>query len=168
MVGRTTPWSYTAAVVPVLLGASIAAFDGVFQLWPLLLALIARLQSRRHQPDERLFRLPQGGRRAGHAEPGGSIVLVSLRPGSLHGRLLAFGIGIAIGLYLVSITDRSSSGLVVFSVLVASSTRRGLSRWRTWLGRGGGLYLHGPVMVIGSYYVQAQTVTLPVVLLHYL
>ena len=41
--GAIRPWSYTAAIIPVTLGASIAAYDSVLNPWLLVLTLIGSI-----------------------------------------------------------------------------------------------------------------------------
>jgi 1,4-dihydroxy-2-naphthoate octaprenyltransferase len=165
--GAVRPWSYTAAVIPVLLGASIAAYDGVFSAWPVLLALIGSIaiQGGTNLMND-YFDYRKGADTPGTLSLGGSIVRGDLTPRQVFmGGMLAFGIGIAIGLYLVSLTGPFIFWLGLLSVAAGFFYTAGpFALAYVGLGEVAVFIFMGPVMVIGSYYVQAQTVTLPVVL----
>jgi 1,4-dihydroxy-2-naphthoate octaprenyltransferase len=165
--GAVRPWSYTAAVIPVLLGASIAAYDGVFRPWPVLLALVGSIaiQGGTNLMND-YFDYRKGADTPGTLSLGGSIVRGDLTPRQVFmGGMLAFGIGIAVGLYLVSLTGPFIFWLGLLSVAAGFFYTAGpFALAYVGLGEVAVFIFMGPVMVIGSYYVQAQTVTLPVVL----
>ncbi len=161
------PWSYTAAVIPVLLGAAIAAYDGYFNPWLMLLALIgsiaiqagANLVNEYYDDQKGLDKVQTIG--IGGAIQRGELAAWHV----LAAGMLAFAIGAAIGLYLVTVAGPFIFWLGVISVAVAFFYTAG--PWAlAYMGLGeiAVFIFMGPVIVIGSYYVQAQQVTLPVVL----
>lgn len=165
--GAIRPWSYTAAIIPIFLGAAIAAYDGVFQFWPVLLALLGSIAI---QVGTNLFNdyfdYRKGADVPGTLSLGGSIVRGDLAPRQvLAGGILAFAIGSAIGIYLAVISGPFIFWLGLFSVAVGVFYTAGpFALAYIGLGEVAVFIFMGPVMVIGSYYVQAQTVTWPVVL----
>lgn len=161
------PWSYTASLVPVALGASIAAYDGVFDWWLFVLTLVGSIaiQAGTNLTNEYYDDL-KGIDKVQVYGIGGAI-----QKGDLPARqvlivgLLAFALGSAIGLYLVSVAGWFIFWLGVFSVLTGYLYTAGpYPLAYHGLGEMAVFVFMGPVMVIGSYYVQAHAVTLPVVL----
>ncbi|HYP38986.1 MAG TPA: 1,4-dihydroxy-2-naphthoate octaprenyltransferase, partial [Chloroflexia bacterium] len=112
------------------------------------------------------FDYRKGADTPGTLSLGGSIVRGDLTPRQVFmGGMLAFGIGIAVGLYLVSLTGPFIFWLGLLSVAAGFFYTAGpFALAYVGLGEVAVFIFMGPVMVIGSYYVQAQTVTLPVVL----
>jgi 1,4-dihydroxy-2-naphthoate octaprenyltransferase len=165
--GAVRPWSYTAAVIPVLLGAAIAANDRVFNGWTVSLALIGSIaiQMGTNLTND-YFDFRKGADTPKSLGTGGSLLRGDLTPRQvLMGSILSFDVGIAIGLYLVSVTGPFIFWLGLFSVAVGFFYTAGpFALAYVGLGEVAVFIFMGPVMVIGSYYVQAQTVTLPVVL----
>jgi len=165
--GAVRPWSYTAAVIPVLLGAAIAAYDRVFNGWTVLLALIGSIaiQMGTNLTND-YYDFRKGADSSTSLGTGGSLLRGDLTPRQVFiGGILAFGVGIAIGLYLVSLTGPFIFWLGLFSVAVGFFYTAGpFALAYVGLGEVAVFIFMGPVMVIGSYYVQAQTVTWPVVL----
>jgi 1,4-dihydroxy-2-naphthoate octaprenyltransferase len=161
------PWSYTAAVVPVALGAAIAAYDGAFSPWLFALTLIGSIaiQAGTNLVNE-YYDDVKGIDRVQSVGIGGAI-----QRGDLAARqvlivgLACFALGSAIGLYLVSVTGPFIFWLGLFSVLTGYFYTAGpFALAYVGLGEVAVFVFMGPVMVVGAYYVQAQTVTLPVVL----
>ncbi|HKP52724.1 MAG TPA: 1,4-dihydroxy-2-naphthoate octaprenyltransferase [Chloroflexia bacterium] len=165
--GAIRPWSYTAAVIPVLLGAAIAAYYRVFNGWTVLLALIGSIaiQMGTNLTND-YYDFRKGADSPNSLGTGGSLLRGDLTPTQVFiGGILAFGVGIAIGLYLVSLTGPFIFWLGLFSVAVGFFYTAGpFALAYVGLGEVAVFIFMGPVMVIGSYYVQAQTVTWPVVL----
>lgn len=161
------PWSYTAAVIPVLLGAVIAAYDGYFNPWLLLLVLIGsiaiqlgtNLVNEYYDDVKGLDKVQVFG-------IGGKIQSGDLSARSvLIAGILAFAVGSVIGLYLVSVTGPFIFWLGLASVLTGFFYTAGpFALAYIAMGEIAVFIFMGPVIVIGSYYVQAQTVTLPVFL----
>jgi 1,4-dihydroxy-2-naphthoate octaprenyltransferase len=161
------PWSYTAAVIPVLLGASIAAYQGFVDLWLLALALIGSvaIQAGTNLVNE-YYDDRKGIDKAQPFGTGGALQRGELQPQHvLAAGIAAFAIGSAIGLYLVSMTGPFIFWLGLFSVLAGFFYTAGpFALAYVGLGELAVFIFMGPVMVVGSYYLQARTVTLPVVL----
>jgi 1,4-dihydroxy-2-naphthoate octaprenyltransferase len=161
------PWSYTAAVIPVLLGASIAAYDGQLSLWLLLLTLIGSIaiQAGTNLINE-YYDDVKGIDKVQVYGIGGAI-----QRGELHAwqvlvaGLAAFALGAGIGLYLVSVAGPFIFWLGLASILVGFFYTAGpFALAYIGMGEIAVFLFMGPVIVIGSYYVQAQAVTWPVVL----
>lgn len=161
------PWSYTAAIIPVALGGVIAAYEGKVDLVLLGLALIGSVAIQlgtNLMNDYYDFR--KGADTKDTFSLGGTIVRGDLTPRQVFmGGALAFLVGIAIGLYLVTQAGTFILWLGLFSVLVGFFYTAGpFALAYVGLGEVAVFIFMGPVMVIGSYYLQAHRVTLPVVL----
>lgn len=165
--GAIRPWSYTAAIIPVALGGAIAAYDDKFNALLFALALIGSIviQGGTNLVND-YFDYRKGADSAQSLGTGGSLIRGDLTPRQvLIGGMVAFGVGIAIGLYIVTVTGPFIFWLGLFSVLVGFFYTAGpFALAYVGLGEIAVFIFMGPVMVIGSYYVQAHTVTLPVVL----
>ena len=156
------PWSYTAAVIPVVLGAVIAAYDGYFDAWLLLLVIAGsvaiqmgtNLSNDYYDDRKGIDKVQVFG-------IGGAIARGELAAWKvLAAGLLAFGVGSAIGLYLVAVAGPFIFWLGLVSVLVGFFYTAGpFALAYIGLGEIAVFIFMGPVMVIGSYYVQARTVT---------
>lgn len=161
------PWSYTAAVIPVVLGTVIAAYDGTFDPWLFVLALIGSIaiQAGTNLMNE-YYDDKKGIDKVQVLGIGGAIQRGELKAWQvLAAGLTAFGIGSVIGLYLVSVTGPFIFWLGLVSVLVGYFYTAGpFALAYVGLGEIAVFIFMGPVMVIGAYYVQVQAITLPVVL----
>lgn len=165
--GAVRPWSYTAAVIPVLLGANIAAYDSVVNLWLLALVLIGSIAIQLGTNLINDYYDYRKGTDGPHSlGTGGSLLRGDLTPRQvLVGGLLAFAVGSAIGLYLVSVTGPFIFWLGLFSVITGFLYTAGpFALAYVGLGEVAVFIFMGPVIVIGSYYVQAGKVTWPVLL----
>ncbi|MDQ3929035.1 MAG: 1,4-dihydroxy-2-naphthoate octaprenyltransferase [Chloroflexota bacterium] len=161
------PWSYTAAVIPVALGGIIAAQQGPINLVLLGLALLGSIaiQLGTNLMND-YYDYRKGADIAGTLSLGGSILRGDLSPRQVFmGGALSFGVGIAIGLYLVTQAGTFILWLGLFSVLVGFFYTAGpFALAYVGLGEVAVFIFMGPVMVVGSYYLQRHEVTLPVVL----
>jgi 1,4-dihydroxy-2-naphthoate octaprenyltransferase len=161
------PWSYTAAVIPVALGGIIAAQRGPIDLLVLGLALLGSIaiQLGTNLMND-YFDYRKGADVPGTLSLGGSILRGDLTPRQVFtGGVLAFGVGIGIGLYLVTVAGPFILWLGLFSVLVGFFYTAGpFALAYVGLGELAVFIFMGPVMVVGSYYLQRHEVTLPVVL----
>lgn len=161
------PWSYTAAIVPVALGANIALYDGALNLRLLALALVGSvaIQAGANLVND-YYDYRKGADSPRSLGATGPLLRGDLAPRQvLVGGLVAFAIGSAIGLYLVSVAGPFIFWLGLFSVLVGFFYTAGpFALAYVGLGEVAVFLFMGPVMVIGSYYLQTHAVTLPVVL----
>lgn len=163
------PWSYTAAIIPVALGASIAAYErsGALDWWLLVLTIVGSvaIQAGTNLVND-YFDYKKGADGPASLGIGGAIQRGELRPTQvLWGGIAAFSLGAAIGLYLVSVTGPFIFWLGLASVAIGFFYTAGpFALAYVGLGEIAVFFFMGPVMVVGSYYVQTQTVTLPVVL----
>jgi 1,4-dihydroxy-2-naphthoate octaprenyltransferase len=161
------PWSYTAAVIPVMLGASIAAYQGRFDPWLLVLTLIGSIaiQAGTNLINE-YYDDVKGIDKVQVYGIGGAIQRGELAAWQvLAAGIFAFALGSLIGLYLVSVAGQFIFWLGLFSVLVGFFYTAGpFALAYVGLGEVAVFIFMGPVIVIGSYYVQAQQLSLPVVL----
>src|SRR5207237_10396718 len=110
------------------------------------------------------FDYRKGADRSTSLGTGGSLLRGDLTPRQvLVGGLLSFGVGIAIGLYLVSLTGPFIFWLGLFSVAVGFFYTAGAFALDfLGLGEVAVFIFMVPVMVIGTDYVPAQSVTWPV------
>jgi len=161
------PWSYTAAVIPVALGAAIAANEGKLDWWLLFLTLIGSIliQAGTNLANE-YYDDRKGLDKIQHYGISGALKRGDLRPNQvLIAALICFAIGSAIGLYLVSVAGQFILWLGLLSVATGWFYTAGpFALAYVGLGEIAVFIFMGPVMVVGSYYVQARAVTLPVVL----
>jgi 1,4-dihydroxy-2-naphthoate octaprenyltransferase len=161
------PWSYTAAVIPVALGGIIAAQQGPIDLVLLGLALLGSIaiQLGTNLMND-YYDYRKGADVPGTLSLGGSILRGELSPRQVFtGGMLSFGLGIGIGLYLVTVAGPFILWLGLFSVLAGFFYTAGpFALAYVGLGEVAVFIFMGPVMVVGSYYLQRHEVTLPVVL----
>lgn len=153
------PWSFSASLIPVLLGAMIAAYDGHFNLWLFTLTLIGSLTI---HAGTNLINDYYDYRKGADTEQslgvGGAIQRGLLTPRQVFwGGIVAFALGSVIGLYLVSVSGPFILALGVLSVLAGFFYTAGPAAF-AYIGLGEVIVFlfMGPIMVIGSYYVQAQ------------
>lgn len=161
------PWSYTAALIPVALGASIAAYNGQWSFWLFVLTLLGSvaIQAGTNLINEYYDDI-KGIDKVQVFGIGGAI-----QRGELQARhvlvagIASFVIGSAIGLYLVSVAGPFILWIGILSVLTGYFYTAGpFPLAYNALGEIAVFIFMGPIMVIGSYYVQTQSVSLPVVL----
>ncbi len=161
------PWSFSASLIPVLLGAMVAAYDGHFNLWLFALTLIGSLAI--HAGTNLIndyYDYRKGADTERSLGVGGAIQKRLLTPMQVFwGGIAAFALGSVIGLYLVSVTGPFILVLGVLSVLAGFFYTAGPAAF-AYIGLGEVIVFifMGPVMVIGAYYVQAQTLNWQVLL----
>jgi len=161
------PWSYTASVIPVSLGAAIAANAGPLNWWLLALALVGSIAIHagtnlvnEYYDDRKGLDKVQVLGIGGHIQKGNLQAWQVLAAG-----VGAFALGSAIGLYLVSVSGSFIFWLGLASVLVGFFYTAGpFALAYVGLGEVAVFIFMGPVMVIGSYYLQRQAVPVPVLL----
>ncbi|MCS7056057.1 MAG: 1,4-dihydroxy-2-naphthoate octaprenyltransferase [Thermoflexales bacterium] len=164
----TRPFSFTASVVPVTLGAVLAAYDGHFDLWLFVLALVGSvlIHAGTNLAND-YYDWKKGADTPESLGPNRALQEGMLTPRQVFiGALVCFGVGSLIGLYLVAERGIFILLLGVLSVLAGWFYTAGPKAF-AYIGLGEIVVFifMGPVMVIGSYYVQAQAAPLHVVLL---
>lgn len=163
----TRPFSFTASVVPVVLGAVLAAYQGYFSAWLFALTLIGSvlIHAGTNLAND-YYDWKKGADTKESLGPNRALQEGMLTPQQvLIGAIVCFSVGSAIGLYLVAERGVFILLLGVFSVLAGWFYTAG-PRAFAYVGLGEVVVFlfMGPIMVIGSYYVQAQQVTWPVVM----
>ena len=165
----TRPFSFTASVTPVALGAALAAWDGKFNLLIFGLVLVGSVAI--HAGTNLIndyYDWRKGTDTAESLGPNRPLKekLVTPRQVLIAG-LLCFALGGGIGLYLVA----ARGGLFilvigVLSVLAGYFYTAGPAAF-AYIGLGEVIVFifMGPIMVVGSYFMLAQDVPLRVVLL---
>ena len=161
------PWSFTASLVPVLLGACIAASESTLDIGLLALTLLGAVAI--HAGTNLVndyYDHRKGGDAAQALGIGGAIQRGELTPRQvLLGGLACFGVGSAIGLYLVSVAGPFIFWLGLASVLVAFFYTAGpFALAYVGLGEVAVFLFMGPAIVVGTYFVQTQQVGPGVVL----
>lgn len=157
------PFSFTASIVPVLLGAAIAGTQGIFNPGLLLLTLIAGVAL---QGSANLFS-DYFDFRGGYDTPeshGSSGVLIRgiLQPSEIFlGGLVLVALAAIIGVYLAAVRGSVIAVLGAIGALGALfySGPPLAYKYRA-LGDPMIFLLFGPLMVLGAYYVQAQAIEL--------
>jgi 1,4-dihydroxy-2-naphthoate octaprenyltransferase len=163
----TRPFSFTASVVPVVLGAVLAAYQGFFSAWLFALTLIGSvlIHAGTNLAND-YYDWKKGADTKESLGPNRALQEGMLTPRQvLIGAVVCFAVGSAIGLYLVAESGIFILLLGVLSVLAGWFYTAG-PRAFAYVGLGEVVVFvfMGPIMVIGSYYVQAQQVTWPVVM----
>ncbi|MCS6848957.1 MAG: 1,4-dihydroxy-2-naphthoate octaprenyltransferase [Anaerolineae bacterium] len=164
----TRPFSFTASVVPVTLGAVLAAYDGYFDLWLFALTLIGSvlIHAGTNLAND-YYDWKKGADTPESLGPNRALQEGMLTPQQVFiGALVCFGVGSLIGLYLVAARGVFILMLGILSVLAGWFYTAGPKAF-AYIGLGEIVVFifMGPVMVIGSYYVQVQAAPLHVVLL---
>lgn len=161
------PWSFGAGIVPVSLGAILAAYEGTFNLWLFALTIIGSVAIHagtnliNDYYDHRKGADTEKSLGIGHAIQQG---LLTPRQVFVEG-LAAFALGSVIGLYLVSVSGPFILILGVFSVLAGFFYTAGPAALAyIGLGEITVFIFMGPVMVLGSYYVQARSISASAIL----
>ncbi len=160
---------FSATVVPVLLGAALARWEGAFHLGYLLLTLLGALAVHAGLNMGNDYYDHLSGNDAAHPAPtafgGGSRViqegLLSPRQILMYA-CIAYALGIAIGLYLAA--TRGILVLIFGMVgVVLAHSNNGPPLRLSYRGHGLGELAvgagFGPLMVLGTYYVQTQRVS---------
>ncbi len=164
----TRPFSFTASLVPVTLGAVLAAYDGYFDLWLFALTLVGSvlIHAGTNLAND-YFDWKKGADTPESLGPNRALQEGMLTPQQVFvGALVCFGVGSLIGLYLVAVRGVFILMLGILSVLAGWFYTAGPKAF-AYIGLGEIVVFvfMGPVMVIGSYYVQAQAAPLHGVLL---
>lgn len=160
------PWSYTAAVVPVLLGAAVAAHEVTLNWLLLVLALVAStaIQGGTNLMND-YYDYKKGTDTPAVKGTGGALLRGDMTPEQIfRAGIIAFALGSAIGLYLVYATGPFIFWLGLCSVAVGYFYTAGpFALAYVGLGELAVFIFMGPVMVLGSYYLQQPVIALPVI-----
>lgn len=152
------PFSFTASVIPVLVG-SLLGFDERVRVLPFLLALVGSVAI--HAGTNLVndyYDHVKGADGPDSLGPSGVIQRGDLSPRSvLIGGIVCFALGSAIGLVLVAMTSVELLWLGLASVLAGFLyTGAPVSLAYIGLGEVTVFVFMGPVMVLGSYFVQTE------------
>ncbi|MGI8927161.1 MAG: 1,4-dihydroxy-2-naphthoate octaprenyltransferase [Tepidiformaceae bacterium] len=153
------PFSFTASVVPVVIGTLIAA-EGVFSWWKALLALVGAVAI--HAGTNFVndyFDHTKGADSAESLGPAGFIQRGFVPPRAvLAAGLLSFAAGAALGLVLCAATEWSLLWLGLASVLAGFLyTGAPVHLAYIALGELTVFVFMGPVIVLGAYFVQTES-----------
>jgi 1,4-dihydroxy-2-naphthoate octaprenyltransferase len=162
-VQAVRPFSFTASIVPVLLGSAVAATQGIFNPGLFLLTLIGAvaIQGAANLFSD-YFDYRDGYDSADSAGSSGVLVHGILQPSEVFLAGLALtGVVAAIGLYLTALRGTPVLVLGVLGVLGAYFySGRPIAYKYRGLGDPAIFLLFGPLMVLGAYYVQARAIEL--------
>ena len=158
------PFTLSAAVVPVLVGSTLAVQSGVFHPLLFILVLIGSVlvQCGANLTDEYADHDADTAQHKVQA-PYKVIARGLLTPDAVfRGAMTCFGLAALIGAYLVTQTGWPLAIVCLASVGIAYGYSAGpLPLGNVALGEPLVFIFMGPVMVLGSFYVQTQTVTWP-------
>jgi len=155
------PFSLSAALVPVIVGSTLATQYGMFDGFLFLLVLLGSLlvQCGTNLTDEYADHHAGSGTEHKVQAPYKVIALGLLTPAAVRrGAMTCFGLAGLIGVYLVARTGWPLALICLASVGVAYGYSAGpLPLGHVGLGEPLVFVFMGPVMVLGSFYVQTQT-----------
>ena len=162
------PHTLTAAVMPVLIGTSIAYSDGSFDL-PLFAAMMTAsvlIQAAVNMFNE-YFDYKRGLDSIESVGIGGVIVRNELEEKTVLRTAIAFfSVSVILGVYICSRTSWWIAGVGSVAMAVGYFYSAGRSPLAyTALGETAAGIFMGPVIVLIAYFIQRRTLTLPVVLL---
>ncbi|MFM2309409.1 MAG: 1,4-dihydroxy-2-naphthoate octaprenyltransferase [Chloroflexota bacterium] len=164
--GAVRPWSYTAAIIPVLLGGAIAAQEGGLNWLWLALALIGSIaiQGGTNLMND-YYDYKKGTDTPAVKGTGGALLRGEMTPQQIFwAGILAFAVGSAIGLYFVYETGPFIFWLGLCSVAVGYFYTAGpFALAYVGLGEIAVFIFMGPVMVLGSYYLQQPVIAWPAI-----
>jgi 1,4-dihydroxy-2-naphthoate octaprenyltransferase len=164
----TRPFSFTASVTPVLLGTVIAAYDGAFNFVIFALTIVGAvaIHAATNMVNDYYDHI-KGVDSPQSLGPSGVIQQGLMSPRQmLLGGIALFALGSAIGLYLTWISGPFILVLGILSVAAGFFYTAGPAALAyVGLGELTVFLFMGPVMVLGSYYVQARNADLRVFLL---
>ncbi|HYN88942.1 MAG TPA: 1,4-dihydroxy-2-naphthoate octaprenyltransferase, partial [Ardenticatenaceae bacterium] len=162
------PFSFTASVTPVTLGAVLAGYDGAWSWLYFLVTLAGAVAI--HAGTNLIndyYDWKKGTDTAESLGPNRALQEGMLTPRQVFwGGVILFAFGSLVGLYLVATRGLFILWLGIFSVLAGWFYTAGPAAF-AYIGLGEVVVFlfMGPVMVLGSYFVMARTAPLHVVLL---
>lgn len=162
------PFSFTASVTPVTLGAVVAAYDGAWNWWYFLVTVVGAVSI--HAGTNLIndyYDWKKGTDTEESLGPNRPLKEGILTPHQVFwGGVFFFLFGSSIGLYLVATRGLFILWLGIFSVLAGWFYTAGPFAFAyTGLGEVVVFLFMGPVIVLGSYFVLAQETPLHVILL---
>lgn len=167
-VRASRPFSFTATLIPIGLGAALAGVAGSFHLGLFLLTLLGSIliHAGANMANDYYDHLA-GVDKPDSLGPSGVIQLGLLTPATLlRGTIVCFGLGSAIGLALVALAGWEILWLGLIGVPLAFFyTGKPFALGYKGLGELIVLIFMGPVMVLGSYFVQVRRFELTPLLL---
>jgi 1,4-dihydroxy-2-naphthoate octaprenyltransferase len=157
----TRPFSFTASITPVVLGSVWAAYDGYWSWTLFAITLVGSVAI--HAGTNLIndyYDWKKGADTPESLGPNRALKEGYITPRQVFwGGILCFILGSALGLYLVATRGMFILYLGIFSVLAGWFYTAGPVAFAyTGLGEVVVFIFMGPVMVLGSYYVQAQQV----------
>lgn len=157
------PFTLSAALVPVVVGTLLATQETALHGWRFLWVVLGSVlvQCGTNLTDEYADHRPGRGAEHKVQAPYKVIALGLLTPAAVRrGAMVCFGVAGLIGVYLVLCTGWPLAVLCLASLAVAYGYSAGpLPLGDLALGEALVFVFMGPVMVIGSFYVQAQTLS---------
>ena len=161
-IRASRPFTLPGAIAPVLVGTALAFSQGKGNFWLFLLVLIASLliQTATNLVDEYSdHSRPEGKKKL--LAPYKVIALGLLSSAAVkRGAMTCFGIATAIGIYLIVHSGWPILVLCVASIAVAYFYSAGtIPLGKMGLGQPLVFVFMGPVMVMGSYFVQTKSFT---------
>ena len=162
----TRPFSFTASVTPVVLGSVLAAYDGYWNwlLFAITLAGSVAIHAGTNLIND-YYDWKKGTDTPETLGPNRALTEGMIVPDQVfRGGVIFFAVGSLLGLYLVATRGLFILYLGIFSVLAGWFYTAGPAAFAyTGLGEVVVFIFMGPVMVLGSYFVQTQQVATEVI-----
>ncbi len=162
-IEATRPFSFTASMTPVLIGSVLGAIDGVFSWGRFFLALFGSLFIHIGTNLINDYYDHQSGVDTLESKSGSQVIQRSLLPAEqiYWGGIATFVVGSLFGLVLVGLCGWPVLALGILSVLAGYFyTANPLSLAYIALGEATVFIFMGPVIIMGTYYVQRETFAL--------
>jgi 1,4-dihydroxy-2-naphthoate polyprenyltransferase len=162
-IRASRPFTLPGAIAPVVVGTALAFSEGKGNFWLFLLVLMASLliQIATNLVDEYSDHArPEGGKKL--LAPYKVIALGLLSPAAVkRGAIVCFAVATGIGIYLIIHSGWPVLVICLASIAVAYFYSAGtIPLGKMGLGQPLVFFFMGPVMVMGSYFVQTKSFTL--------